>query len=268
MSVWRGARRRREGGRGGARDEIPRLRAGRRPRLPTRGAASRRGERARLPPRRFGAGRAAPSRPGPTRAARAARRLGTRGTVRILGSFQRRASDAGRVPRDAEGTTTYLRDPRVEIQTLTHRRRRSRGGPRSQPHQARAGVPARRGPAHPGDEKDASGDDIFPTWKTSLHISHTSVQLSQVGRTRRRSTLLVEHSPWSTRARSFASLDDFAARSLASRVATRASSRTPPPRPPLVLSDTLLVLSDTLLVLFATRHPHHPHATRQTTTVR
>lgn len=115
------------------------------------------------------------------------------------------------------------------------------------------------GPHTLGRKRRLHTDDIFPRWRTSLHISHTSVQLSQVGRTRRRST--PEHSPWSTRARSFASLDDFAARSLASRVTTRASSRTTPPRPPLVLSDTLLVLS-------ATRHPHHPHATRQTTTVR
>ena len=105
----------------------------------------------------------------------------------------------------------------------------------------------------PWDEKDASSNDIFPRWKTSLHISHTSVE-SRVGRTRRRST----------HARSFAPLDDFAARSLASRVTTRASSRTTPPRPPLALA-FCLVLSATLLVLSATRPPH---ATRQTTTVR
>ena len=117
------------------------------------------------------------------------------------------------------------------------------------------------GPHTLGRKRRLHTDDIFPRWRTSLHISHTttSVHINHGG--------LVGHAAGRhTRARSRRWTTS--PRSLASRVTTRASSRTPPPRPPLVLSDTFLVLSDTLLVLSATRHPHHPHATRQTTTVR
>ena len=64
--------------------------------------------RARAPPPRRLARVAGAVAAGPTRAARAARRLGTRGTVRILGSFKGERATRARSARRG-GTTTYLR---------------------------------------------------------------------------------------------------------------------------------------------------------------
>ena len=202
-------------------------------------AASRRGG-ARASLGRFGAGRAAPSAGagarGPRRATTRDAQLSSVSSARTKGD-----DDAGRVPRAAEDDDTFAIRSRSDLPIVDV----VEGWSASQPTRRARVCP--RGPAHPRDEK-------APPVMTFSHVESQSPRFSTWSiitgwTTRRRSTLLVEHSlpgrqrlvpgRWTTSPR--------ARLRLASQ---HAPSRTPPP-PPLVLSDTLLVLSDTLLVLSA-----------------